>query len=552
MKRITSRASICCNILTCALITLIFSQFGTNPSSAAEENAAMKFFDLPQAVWLAATGNKSRVYFPSGNESTPVSASGSTSAPQQTITVTNLNDSGAGSLRQAITDYGNSSNLSYVINFSVTGTINLLSPLPPMRNVSINGPGAKLLTVRRSENAGSGFGIFTIQNGDVIVNISGITISNGSAGSFSGGGGGIRILHSQTNITDCVITGNRSADGGGGIRFSYSGSNNYPTLDISNTTLGDNFAGGAGDAIEFSVTALYPTINISNSTISGNRNINPVSPAGGSIRNNNAGTGNGGINIKDSTIADNDFGILNVYYGHSQIVYKNSIISEGVYVKRFASESGSYPSSVSQGNNLIQFPFAAAPADNFFLGNTASSDLVNIDPLLLPLGDYGGAVPTRALDFDSPAIDTGSTTATIDARRQTRPADGDANGTAVADIGAFERQKFVVFNTNDAGAGSLRQAILDNNQTGGGNLIAFNIAGSGVKTIAVNAADGYGLPAVTRSVLVDGFTQTGAAKNTSTIGSNAALKIELNGEGVGASGEGLRLAAFGSGARGLI
>ena len=42
---------------------------------------------------------------------------------------------------------------------------------------------------------------------------------------------------------------------------------------------------------------------------------------------------------------------------------------------------------------------------------------------------------------------------------------------------------FSVTNTNDSGAGSLRQAILGANATPGGDSIEFDIPGSGVHTI---------------------------------------------------------------------
>ena len=44
-------------------------------------------------------------------------------------------------------------------------------------------------------------------------------------------------------------------------------------------------------------------------------------------------------------------------------------------------------------------------------------------------------------------------------------------------------QTFTVTNTNDSGAGSLRKAILDANANVGTDAIAFNIPGSGVRTI---------------------------------------------------------------------
>ncbi|MDQ3754414.1 MAG: hypothetical protein M3371_06750 [Acidobacteriota bacterium] len=61
----------------------------------------------------------------------------------------------------------------------------------------------------------------------------------------------------------------------------------------------------------------------------------------------------------------------------------------------------------------------------------------------------------------------------------------------------------VVTNTNDSGAGSLRQAILDANATAGTQTIAFNIPGSGVQTISPLSA----LPTITDAVVIDGTTQ---------------------------------------------
>ncbi|HTD65961.1 MAG TPA: hypothetical protein VK846_05455 [Candidatus Limnocylindria bacterium] len=85
---------------------------------------------------------------------------------------------------------------------------------------------------------------------------------------------------------------------------------------------------------------------------------------------------------------------------------------------------------------------------------------------------------------------------------------------------------FNVVNTNDTGAGSLRQAILDNNATvGGTNLIQFNIPDAGVQTITPLS----NLPAITTAVLIDGYTQPGASANTLTNGNNALLRIRLDG-----------------------
>ncbi|MDQ5838952.1 MAG: CSLREA domain-containing protein, partial [Acidobacteriota bacterium] len=85
------------------------------------------------------------------------------------------------------------------INFSVTGTINLTGALPNITSdVTINGPGSGLLTVRR--DTGGVYRIFNVSSTFANVNISGLTVANGltadgTPGSFFGGqgspGGGI-------------------------------------------------------------------------------------------------------------------------------------------------------------------------------------------------------------------------------------------------------------------------------------------------------------------------------------------------------------------------
>ena len=64
---------------------------------------------------------------------------------------------------------------------------------------------------------------------------------------------------------------------------------------------------------------------------------------------------------------------------------------------------------------------------------------------------------------------------------------------------------FTVTNTNDTGAGSLRQAITSANGTAAIDTIEFDIPGSGVKTIAPLTV----LPTITQPLIIDGTTQTG-------------------------------------------
>ena len=86
---------------------------------------------------------------------------------------------------------------------------------------------------------------------------------------------------------------------------------------------------------------------------------------------------------------------------------------------------------------------------------------------------------------------------------------------------------YTVTNTNDTGAGSLRQAITDANANAGADAIHFDITGSGVHTIAVASA----LPAITSPVTIDGYTQAGSSPNTNNpdLGTNAQIMIEIDG-----------------------
>ena len=143
-----------------------------------------------------------------------------TSARAATITVTNGNDSGPGSLRQAIVRRSPGNTINFAP--SVT-TINLTSDeLVIDKNLTITGPFAERVTVRRSTNSPP-FRIFEISS-TVTVSISRLTISNGSvlAGMGSDGdGGGIRSAGILT-LTDSTISGNQAAGrnvggNGGGV-----------------------------------------------------------------------------------------------------------------------------------------------------------------------------------------------------------------------------------------------------------------------------------------------------------------------------------------------
>ncbi|MEI7818912.1 MAG: choice-of-anchor U domain-containing protein [bacterium] len=113
-------------------------------------------------------------------------------------------------------------------------------------------------------------------------------------------------------------------------------------------------------------------------------------------------------------------------------------------------------------------------------------------------------------------------------------------------------QSFDVTNTNDSGAGSLRQAIEDANTNGNPSdmdLITFTIPGSGVHTISPATA----LPAITEKVTINGYSQPGASANT-TISPNpmdSFIKIEIDGHNIAVGVTGIDLQADSSVIRGI-
>lgn len=104
----------------------------------------------------------------------------------------------------------------------------------------------------------------------------------------------------------------------------------------------------------------------------------------------------------------------------------------------------------------------------------------------------------------------------------------------------------------DDGSGNctLRAAIQQANATAGTDTIAFNIPGVGPHTIQPTSA----LPPITDPVIIDGYTQPGASTNSNGpgLGTNALLKIELNGSSAGSGANGLTISAGNSTVRGLV
>ena len=145
-----------------------------------------------------------------------------------TLTVTNTDDAGAGSLRQAIID-ANAASGPDIIDFDagVNGTITLSTSLPTITEVlDIIGPGDATLSV--SGNDVSGVRPFTIG-----ATISGLTVEKGNV--IDGGG----IVNSGTLTLENSTVSYNTAYWGGGI-------DSGGVLTLINSTVSDNTATEGG------------------------------------------------------------------------------------------------------------------------------------------------------------------------------------------------------------------------------------------------------------------------------------------------------------------
>jgi CSLREA domain-containing protein len=100
---------------------------------------------------------------------------------------------------------------------------------------------------------------------------------------------------------------------------------------------------------------------------------------------------------------------------------------------------------------------------------------------------------------------------------------------------------------NPNGGCTLREAINEANATTA-DTIRFDISGGGVKTITPTSR----FPIISERLTIDGYSQPGAKSNSLTTGTNAVLKIELNGVDAGVTSEALRIRASDCVIKGLV
>ncbi len=356
---------------------------------------------------------------------------------QVTWMVTNLNDSGVGSLPQAIAD----ASACDIVTFDpglAGGTIALTSEISIEKELIIDG-GDHQITI-----SGNNFcGVFSLDSGTLT--LSGLTLADGKT---SSGGGAINIrTNSKAVLTDCSFNGNSAGIIGGGAIYLGGGGSAVLT--------GCSFSGNSaryGSSIiihESSSVAVYETIFSDTEAYQGVlfNLIGEMTLAGCTFSGNTvSGDGiivNGGqARLENCTFSGNTANQGAMIDGSVGVLDMVNCTLSGNSSKYLINNSNkatlTIVNSILQGNEPLIEDGNCDVSYSYVTGGYTGIGNIDTDPLLGVLGDYGGPVLTMPLLPGSPAIDSGT---------NTDVSDTDARGVqrfGLPDIGAFESQGFML------------------------------------------------------------------------------------------------------------
>jgi len=303
------------------------------------------------------------------------------------------------------------------------------------KSVTLQGAGAGQ-TVLDGGGAGT---VLSIDPGSSVT-VADVTITHGRAPDEFGFGGGV-FNNGILRLERCLVTGSSALTAGGGV------SNYDGMLTLVDTTISGNSAAiGAGLDNYGLLVASGCTFSANAATLAGGgiSNLDIASLVNCTVAGNTASQG-GGIYNGDGTLGLDSVTVSgNTAPSGGGIAAFGTVRSVGSLI---AANHGAVGADVdggleSQGHNLIGdatgvtglVPPPQAGAD---LAGTRSAPL---DAALGPLQANGGPTRTMLPGPGSPAIDAGPVEGypVRDQRGANRPRDGDADGTALADIGACE------------------------------------------------------------------------------------------------------------------
>ena len=348
------------------------------------------------------------------------------------ITVINDNNSGSGSLRQAIVDLCAGGNITFDGNYNIT----LISHLVINKDMTINKTGKNIRL--DGDNITR---VFKINDGTVELN--NLTIRNGYL--INDDGAGILIEKDTVVLTinDSIFDNNimeyitDEIHGGGGAINNIGGN-----LTVNNSTFSNNQAvnvNGRGGAIRCVQNCIMV---INNSTFLGNN----ASKKGGALWISGASNSSeNDITINNSTFYNNSSDIKGGAVSNMEGIttINNSTFSDN---KITTSGAGAIYNGVNATLNLKNTIITNSTGDDCKNLGTISINTNNLiedgscsptfsgNPLLSALANNNGSTKTMALQTGSPAIDAGdnSTCLITDQRNITRPQG------AACDIGAYE------------------------------------------------------------------------------------------------------------------
>jgi hypothetical protein len=290
-------------------------------------------------------------------------------------TVTNTNDSGPGSLRQAIADATGGETISIP-----AGTYDLASVLTVNKSLTFNGAGARSVIL----DGGGATQIFSIEAPAAQVTITGVTLRDGKSS-----GGGALSSNVPLTLTDDAILGNSSTGSGGGVTI-------RAAFTMERDLFAGNIATGNGGAIEFDPsTPVVGTL------------------ADSTLTQNTSGSVSGGINeansstetlhlVNDSFVgnaAKSQGGAFRAWSG-THIDYRNTL---------FASNSAPAGPNCEWGGGAVvtSLGYNAQDVNDPECLMNKPTDMNTVVPQLGPLQNNGGPTDTLLPAPTSPLIGAG-------------------------------------------------------------------------------------------------------------------------------------------------